>query len=98
MLPAAVPPPKDDVTTRAHLRANLQAAATGDGHPGEWSLHHYAVHGSPGDFTPFAPEEFIEHQFGFWPDWLSHIGQVLGPDHGQAIAKRGRAAQLEAGQ
>jgi hypothetical protein len=30
-----VPPPCDDNTTRAHLRANI----AGDGDPGHWYLH-----------------------------------------------------------
>ena len=94
MLPAAVPPPKDDATARAHLRANVQAAAAGDGHPGHWELHHFAVHGSPGDFTPFAPEEFIETEFGPWPRWIANFGDILGPEHAQTVAQRG----LEAGQ
>jgi hypothetical protein len=55
MLPAMTPKPQTDVEHRAHLRANVQAAERGDGHPGDWGLHHFAVHGGPGDFTPFAP-------------------------------------------
>jgi len=97
MLPAAVPPPKDDATARAHLRANVQAAETGAGHPGDWTLHHYAIHASRGDFTPFAPADFIETEFGLLPDWLSHLAGILGPDHAQTIARRGHAAEPEAG-
>jgi hypothetical protein len=97
MLPAAVPPPKDDTTARAHLCANVQAAEAGGGHPGDWSLHHYAVHASPGDFTPFRPPDYIETEFGFLPDWAGYLAGILGPDHPQAIARRGRAAELEAG-
>jgi hypothetical protein len=34
MQPHRVPPPKDAKTTRAHLLANVEAAATGDMDPG----------------------------------------------------------------
>jgi hypothetical protein len=97
MLPAMTPKPRTDIEHRAHLRANVQAAAAGDGHPGEWSLHHFAVHDSPGDFTPFAPQEHIDTEFGFLPDWLTHLAEILGPDHAQIIAKRGRTAEPQPG-
>ena len=94
MLPAAVPPPKDDATRRAHLRANVQAADAGDRHPGDWQSHAwYAVH-SPGDFTPVEAPEYGELRDGLpsLGSLLDHLGLWLGPDHAQT-AQRG----LEAG-
>jgi hypothetical protein len=98
MLPASTPRPQTDVEHRAHLRANVQAAELGDGHPGDWALHQFAVYDGPGDLTPFAPPDYIEYEFGILPDWLTHLAGLLGPDHAEAIAKRGHSAQLEAGQ
>jgi hypothetical protein len=63
MQPARAPRAHDDRTTRAHLRANVQAAGGGDRHPGDWRLHYYAVHDSPGDFTPVRPPDVIEAEF-----------------------------------
>jgi hypothetical protein len=92
MLPARVPPPRTDVEHRAHLRANVQAAAAGDGHPGHWSQHFYALPSGPGDLTPFAAPDYIEYEFSLLPDWLAHLGEVFGPDHAQIIAQRGAEA------
>jgi hypothetical protein len=39
MQPASVPRPRDDAEARAHLHANVQAAATGTRHPGDWQVH-----------------------------------------------------------
>jgi len=96
MLPAAVPPPKDDATRRAHLRANVQAAAAGDRHPGDWRSHSWFTVDAPGDFTPVAAPEYAELRDGLpsLGSLLEHLGLWLGPDHAQVIAQRG----LEAGQ
>ena len=94
MLPASTPWPRTDEEHRAHLRANVQAAAAGDGHPGDWRLHHLAVYAGSGDLTPFAPPDYIEYEFSPWPDWLSELAELFGPDHPSVIAQRG----LEAGQ
>ena len=94
MQPHRVPPPRDDKTTRAYLRANVQAATAGDGDQGHWYLHHIALPDGPGDFTPYRAPDYAEHDV--WPpgEWLEALAGVFGPDHAQAIARRG----LEAGQ
>ena len=64
-------------------------------HPGHWQLHHIAdPTGGPSDFTPYQAPDYAEH--GVWPfsDWIEALAETLGPDHAQAIARRG----LEAGQ
>ena len=98
MLPAAVPPPKDDATRRAHLRANVQAADAGDGHPGHWQLHMWALPEGPGDLTPLDAPDYAEFAelpvLGGLLGWLGWLGSFVSPDYAQAIAQRG----LEAGQ
>jgi hypothetical protein len=93
MLPAAVPPPKDDATRRAHLRANVQAAAAADGHPGHWQLHMWALPEGPGDLTPLDAPDYAEFAelpaLGGLLEWLGSFG---GPDYAQAIAQRGAEA------
>jgi hypothetical protein len=94
MLPAAVPPPKDDATRRAHLRANVQAAAAGDQHPGHWESHAWFAVSSPGDFTPVEAPEYGElAELLVLGGLLGWLGSFVGPDYAQAIAQRG----LEAG-
>lgn len=95
MLPDRVPPPRDDKTARAHLRANIQAAATGDKHPGHWHMHFAALpDGLSGDFTPCRPAEYAEEELAPGGAFFEWLAELLGPDHGRAIAERG----LEAGQ
>lgn len=71
----------------------FSAAVGGDGHPGHWSLHHFAIHDGPGDFTPFTPPDYIEVTYWLLPGWLTGPSGILGPDH----AHPGRPAELEAG-
>ena len=94
MQPYRVPPPRDDKAVRAHLRANIQAAAGASLDPGHWHLHHIGLPVGPGDFTPYQAPEYAEQ--GLWPfgEWLEALADVLGADHAQGIARRG----LEAGQ
>jgi hypothetical protein len=96
MLPARVPPPRTDVEHRAHLRANVQAAAAADRHPGDWQSHAWFAVRSPGDFTPVEAPEYAKLRDGLpsLGSLLEHLGLWLAPDHAQAIAQRG----LEAGQ
>lgn len=96
MLPAAVPPPKADATRRAHLRANVQAATAGDGHPGDWQSHAWYAVSSPGDFTPVNAPDYAELRDGLpsLGSLLEHLSRWLAPDHAQIIAQRG----IEAGQ
>jgi hypothetical protein len=95
MLSAAVPPPKDDAICRAHLQANVQAAATGDGHPGEWQLHMWALPAGPADLTPHEAADYVEFTELPVPcGLLEWLGSFVGPDSVQLIAQRG----LEAGQ
>jgi hypothetical protein len=93
MLPHRIPPPRDDTTARAHLRANVQAAMAARD-PGHWQLHHIALADGPGDLTPYRAPDYAEH--GVWPlgEWLEALAEVFGPGHAQSIARRG----LEAGQ
>jgi hypothetical protein len=92
MQPASTPRPRTDAEHRAHLRANVQAAATGDGHPGDWRLHHFAVHPGPGDLMPYQAPDYIEHEFSLLPDWPEHLADLFGPDHASVIARRGLEA------
>jgi hypothetical protein len=96
MQPAAVPRPRDDVQARAHLRANVQAAAGGERHPGEWQQHAWYVPDSPGDFTPMKAPDYAELHDGLpvLGELFDRIAEVLTPDHAQVIARRA----LEAGQ
>jgi hypothetical protein len=89
-----VPPPRDEKTTRAHLRANLQAAMAGDGDPGHWYLHHIALPDSLGDFTPYQTPDYAEHGARSPGEWLEALADVFGHNHAQSIARLG----LEAGQ
>jgi hypothetical protein len=94
MLPARVPRPHDDTTTRAHLRANVQAAATGERHPGDWRLHYFATHDCPKDFTPVKAPDYIEADFTPWGQLLEHLAEFFGGvDLAQITAQHG----LEAG-
>jgi hypothetical protein len=92
MQPARTPRRSTDAEHRAHLRANLAAAAAGPGHPGNWRLHHFFVDNSPGDFTPFWPPDYVEHRFSFVVDLLSPLAEIFGPGHAQIIAQRGAEA------
>lgn len=94
MLPAAVPAPKDDATRRAHLRANVQAAAAGDRHPGDWRQHFYALPEAPGDFTPVTAPDYAETGGGIplLGELREHIAEFLGPDHSKVISQRGLEA------
>ena len=95
MLPATVPPPKDDATRRAHLLANVQAAAGGDRNPGHWELHAWFAVNSPGDFTPVEAPEYGElAELPVLGSLLGWLDLSVGRDYAQAIAHRG----LEAGQ
>jgi|HubBroStandDraft_2_1064218.scaffolds.fasta_scaffold2859475_1 hypothetical protein len=93
MLPASTPRPKTDTEHRAHLIANVQAAAAGDRHPGHWESHAwYAVH-SPGDFTPVEAPEYGElAELPGLGGLLGWLGSFAGPDYAQAIAQRGMEA------
>ena len=94
MLPAAIPHPKDDKTARAHLIANVQAAAAADLHPGDWRLHTWCLMSAPGDFTPVMPPDYAETHQGPLGELLGYLGEVLGPGYSQFTAQPG----LEAGQ
>jgi len=94
MQPHRVPPPCDDTTARAHLRANVQAARAGDGDPGHWQLHHIALADGPGDFTPYRAPDYAEHGLRPLGAWTEALSEIFGPDHAQVITRRG----LEAGQ
>jgi hypothetical protein len=93
MQPARAPRAHEDTATRAHLRANVQAAAGGDRHPGDWRLHYYAVHDLPGDFTPVRPPDVIEAELSPFGELLEHLAGIFGPDDAQLIARR----DMEAG-
>jgi hypothetical protein len=89
MLPASVPPPKDDAITRTHLIANVQAAAAGDLHPGDWRLHSLFLVSARG----VRPPDYAELHEGPLGQLLGYLGEgVLG--HAQLIAQR----EMEAGQ
>jgi hypothetical protein len=80
MLPAGVPRPKDDKTARAHLRANVQAAADGDLHPGHWELHSwFRLPAAPGDFTPVPEPDYAEIHQSPLAQLLGYLGEA-GPD------------------
>jgi len=64
-----------------------------DKHPGHWQLHHIALPaGAPSDFTPYRAPGYAEHLTWPLPEWLEQLAELLGPDHAQAIAQRGREA------
>ena len=94
MLPAAVSHPKDDKTAPAHLITNVQAAAAGDLHPGDWRRHTLVTVNAPGDFTPARTPDYAETHQGLLGELLRYPGEVLGPGYSQSTAQRG----LEAGQ
>jgi hypothetical protein len=80
MLPARVPRPKDDATARAHLRANVQAAAGGDAHPGHWESHSWLrLPAAPGDFTPVTAPDYAEIHEGPIAQLFQYLRDV-GPD------------------
>jgi hypothetical protein len=95
MQPASVPPPKNDAETRDHLRANLQAAAAGDLHPGDWRLHSlFSLEGVSGDFTPVREPDYAELRVTPLGELLEHLAGMVDIEHPGAPAVAG----LEAGQ
>jgi hypothetical protein len=95
MLPDRVPPPRDDKTARAHLRANVQAALWHEGNPGHWHAHHTALPGDmPGDFTPVRAPEYAEEEHAVHEPLLEYLAGLFGIDCAAEAEQRG----LEAGQ
>ena len=94
MQPHWVPPPRDEMTARAHLRSNVHAAMAGQRDPGHWHLHHLALADGPGDFTPYRAPDYAAHGLRPLGEWIEALAEIFGPDHAQVIARRG----LEAGQ
>ena len=69
------------------------AAARDGREPGHWQLHHIALPGDgPGDFTPYQAPGYAEHGLRPFGEWLEALAELLGPDHAQVIAQRGREA------
>jgi hypothetical protein len=98
MLPARVPRTHDDTTARAHLRANVQAAAGGDRHPGHWHLHHIALAtGMSGDFTPYRAPDYAEEERAAYEQFLEYLAGLLGIERAQGIERRGPEIDREAG-
>src|SRR5260221_6997467 len=98
MLPDRVPPPRDDKTARAHLLANVQAAAAAAPDPGHWHSHHIALPGGmSGDFTPHRAPDYAEEEHAAHEPLLEFLAGLFGPDHLQAVAERGARADREAG-
>jgi hypothetical protein len=98
MLPDRVPPPRDDQTARAHLRANVQAALWHED-PGHWHVHHIALPGDmPGDFTPVRTPEYAEEEHAVHEPLLEYLAGLFGIDHAQGIQRRGLDADREPGQ
>lgn len=95
MQPARIPRPHNDTTARAHLRANVEAAASGAGHPGDWRLHFYAVQDGPTDFTPFRAPDYIEADLTLWGQLIEHLGGVLSPDYRQLVEQGGASVKDE---
>jgi hypothetical protein len=99
MLPHRVPPPKDGKTARAHLLANVQAAATGDMDPGHWQLHHITLPADrPGDFTPIRPPEYAEQEVSPAGELLGYLAEfMLAAGAAQRLAEHQPQADPEPG-
>jgi hypothetical protein len=100
MQPASVPRPRTDEEHRAHLQANVAAAAAAPGHPGHWQLHHIALPGdSPSDFTPFSAPGYAEDAEAPHGALLHHLAEMLfGPGAGQPSPAWQATPDLEAGE
>jgi hypothetical protein len=90
-MPRHPPTPARDLL-RHQVNAAARLAALDGRHPGHWHLHHTALPDGPGDFTPYPAPYYAEH--GLWPpgEWLVVLAELVGPDHAQVIAQRGREA------
>jgi hypothetical protein len=98
MLPHRVPRPGDDKTARAHLRANVQAAAVASPDPGHWHSHHIALPGGmSGDFTPHRAPDYAEEEHAVHQPLLEWLAELVGIDHAAGTARRGAEAGREAG-
>ncbi len=100
MQPHRAPRPRDDKTARAHLRANVQAAAAAadDQHPGHWELHHITLPGDrPGDFTPVGAPQYAEDATSLHGDLLRYLAEVMfGLGAAQCTAEHQAGAEPEA--
>jgi hypothetical protein len=82
---------------RARLQAQVSAASAvaeqSGVHEGHWRLHHTVLTSGPGDFTPYNAPEFVEEVLSPFGEWLEQFAELLGLEHGQAVAGH----ELEAG-
>ena len=98
MLPHRVPRPCDDTAARAHLRANVQAAATGGTDPGHWESHFIALpRGMTADFTPCRAPDYAEEERAAYEQFLEYLAGLLGIERAQGIERRGPEIDREAG-
>jgi hypothetical protein len=63
-----------------------------DSHVGHWHLHHIALPGGPGDFTPYEAPDYVEEKLPPLGELVEHLAEVLGMDHVRVIADCGMEA------
>jgi hypothetical protein len=55
-------------------------------------VHHIALPGGPGDFTPYEALEYVEERLGPLGELVEHLAEVLGMDYVRVIADCGMGA------
>jgi hypothetical protein len=90
---AQTPEEKARAILQARVTAAAAAASVAGKHEGHWHLHHIALPGGPGDFTPYEAPEYVEEELSPLGELVEHLTELLGLDHARVIAERG----LEAG-
>jgi hypothetical protein len=90
---AQTPEEKARAMLQPQVTAAAAAASAAGKHEGHWRLHHIALPGGPGGFTPYKTPECVEEELSPLRELVEHLAEVLGMDHVCVIADCG----LEAG-
>lgn len=91
-MPRETPEEKARARLHAQVTAAVAASPRADKHPAHWQLHHIALTGGPGDFTPYPAPEYAEEELSPFGELLERLTEILGPDHARTIAQRGLEA------
>jgi hypothetical protein len=83
--------PEDKARAQLHAQVTAAAAAAHGAalHPAHWQLHHIALTGAPGNFTPYPAPQYAEEELSPFGELLERLTEMLGPDHARTIARRG---------